>query len=151
MSAAQLLERFKAMASSGAVIDWREMREEILDEHELAPNVADRVLCLKLHFALMDMVERNGIEPENLEKFKKTRSQDYALMLVKEAMIGQTDDNVDPMKMLPITTREVRDGRMSPDDELHTLAVAGAEILGSPKPPGGLGVKLRSWFKRDST
>jgi len=147
MSAAQLRERFSAIAESSK-IDWREMREDILAEHASAPNVADRVLCLKMHDALMNLMERTVIEPKNLVKFKETRSQEYALMLIRESMIGQTDGNIDPMKMLPITTREVRDGRMSPDDELHKLAVAGAEILGSqPKPSGGLGAKLRSWFK----
>jgi hypothetical protein len=148
MSAAQLLERFAAMSQAGGEFDWREMREDILAEHTRATNVADRVLCLKMHDALMNFMERTVIEPQNLAKFKETRSQEYALMLIQEAMIGQTDGNIDPMKMLPITTREVREGRMSPDDELHKLAVAGAQILGSqPKPSGGLGAKLRSWFK----
>jgi hypothetical protein len=146
MSAAQLLERFAATSKAGGEFEWREMREDILAEHASAPNVADRVLCLKLHDALMNLMERTVIEPKNLAKFKETRSQEYALMLIRESVIGQTDGNIDPMKMLPITTREVRDGRMSPDDELHKLAVAGSEILGS-KPSGGLGAKLRSWFK----
>jgi hypothetical protein len=148
MSAKELVERFSALSKAGGKIDWREMREEILTEHENAPTAADRVLCLKLHAALMNLMERTVVEPENLEKFRETRSQEYALMLIKEAMIGQIDGNIDPLKMSSITTREVRDGRMSPDDGLHTLAVAGAEVLGSqPKPSGGLGGKLRSWFK----
>ena len=63
-------------------------------------------------------------------------------------MIGRTDGNVDPFKLLPITTREVRDGRMSPDDELHKLAVGGVRQLNEQaKAPSGLGAKLRSWFK----
>ena len=121
MSAAQLLERFTAMSKSGGEFDWRNMREEILAEHARAPNVADRVLCLKMHDALMNLMERTVIERENLAKFKETRSQEYALMLVQQAMIGRADGNIDPQKMLPITTREVRDGRMSPDDELRPL------------------------------
>jgi hypothetical protein len=144
MSATELLKRFSAMASAGEVVDWPVMREEIHAEHELATTEADRVLCLTLHKTLMDFVERTAIGPEKLEKFKETRSQDYSLLLVKEVMIGRTDGNVDPVRMMAITSREIRDGRMSPDDKLHTLAVAGAEILGSPR---GLGAKLRSWFK----
>lgn len=145
-----MLDRFTAMSKTRSGINFREMRQEILREHEKAPNEADRVVCLKMHAALMNLMERVAVEPENLLKFRETRSQDYALMLVREAMIGQTDSNVDPFKLLPITTREVRDGRMSPDDELHKLAVGGVRQLNEvseAKAPGGLGAKLRSWFK----
>src|SRR5258707_594543 len=83
-SASRQRKRFSAMAESSE-IDWREMREDILAEHASAPNVADRVLCLKMHDALMNLMERTVIEPKNLVKFRETRSQEYALMLTHTA------------------------------------------------------------------
>ena len=71
----------------------------------------------------MDFVERSAIEPQELEEFRKIQDQDYSALVLRKATIGQTDDDLDPFKVLPITTREVRDGRMREDDELHRLAV----------------------------
>ena len=123
MSAKELLDRFMASAKPGGQIDWHEMRKEILAKHEKAPDERDRVLCLNLHRALMDFVERSAIEPQELEEFRKIQDQDYSALVLRKATIGQTDDDLDPFKVLPITTREVRDGRMREDDELHRLAV----------------------------
>lgn len=147
MTANELLQRLSAMATSGASVDWRGLREEIHTVHEQATTERDRVLCLTMHKTLMDFVERAVVSPGDTEQFQKTRSQDYALLLVRECMVGRTDGNVDPAKMLSITTREVHDGRMSPDDELHTLALTGAKLLGPRPERVGIGAKLRSWFK----
>lgn len=90
------------------------------------------------------------INPADLEEIRKARDQEYILLLIREAMIGQTDENLDPFKMLAITTREVRAGRMREDDELHKLSVETVQKMREPsptKPSGGLGTKLRSWFK----
>jgi hypothetical protein len=57
------------------------------------------------------------------------RSQYYNLLLIKEATIGRTDGNIPPDKLAAITRREVAAGRMSPDDDLHKLAVAGDTVL----------------------
>ena len=135
MSAEELLDRFMAPSKVGDPIDWQEMREQILAEHEKAPDEKARVLFLELHRALLDTVERQElIEPHDREKFRKLWEQEYVLLLLREAMIGQTGDYLDPFKVLPITTREVRDGRLSPDNDLHRQAVDTVR-------------KLRSWFK----
>ncbi len=85
---------------------------------------------LGIHKALMDAVERGaGFTAEDMEKFKETRRGDYNLLLIREAMIGETDGNINPQKMGEITRREVESGRMAPDDDFHKLAVAGATIL----------------------
>jgi hypothetical protein len=83
----------------------------------------------------MDAVERqNIIEPKELEKFKTLRAQEYRLMLIREATIGRTDGLIDP-RLTEITRREVDAGRMAGDDDFHTLAVAGGEVLTPlPKP-----------------
>ena len=147
MSAEELADRLIALSEAGDPIDWREMRKEILAEHEKAPDESDRVLCLNLHHALLNFAERNAIEPHELEAFRENRYKDYIGLLLREAMIGETED-LDPAKVLAITTREVRDGRMREDDELHRLAVDTVRKLGEAQPTaGGLGAKLRSWFK----
>jgi hypothetical protein len=150
MSAEELLDRFMAGAKSGGQIDWPKMQKEILAEHENAPDERDRVLCLELYRVLMETVERQGlVEPQHREEFRKLRDQEYIALLLREAMIGETEDNLDPFKTLAITTREVRAGRMREDDELHRLSVDTCRKLGEPPATkhSGLGAKLRSWFK----
>src|SRR5262249_24188308 len=79
---------------------------------------------------LMDSVERQAkFSGEDRAEFKKLRSQEYNLLLIREAMIGRTDGLLDPMVMKRITAREVAAGRMTPDDELHTTSVEAAEKL----------------------
>jgi hypothetical protein len=146
MSAKELLDRLMSF-NVGDTLNWREMRDEIHAEHKKAPDERDRILCLDLHRALMDFAERRAIEPHEIEKFRETRYQDYALLLFREAMIGQADDNLDPVEMLAITSREVRAGRMSKDDKLYRLAVEGVQKIGPSPTKPSLGTKLRSWFK----
>ena len=149
MSAEELADRLIALSEAGGPIDWREMREQILAEHKKAPDESDRVLCLNLHHALLNFAERNAIEPHELEAFRENRYKDYIGLLLREAMIGETGDDLDPAKVLAITTREIRDGRMREDDELHKLAVDTVRKLGEPSPtkPSSLAAKLSSWFK----
>ncbi len=148
MSAIDLTERLVKELQSGS-LDWRNAREDIIAEHRQATTTADRVTCLKLHQAIMDAMERSNVAPENMAQFQKTRGQDYNMLLVSEAIIGRTDGNVPPDKMVEITTREVNAGRMKPDDELHVLAVNGANGIfpaTEPEKSGGMFAKARSWF-----
>jgi hypothetical protein len=62
------------------------------------------------------------------------RLRDYHTLLIVEAVVGRTDGLVDPIKMAEITGREVIAGRMIADDEVHKLALAGAEVMGPPYP-----------------
>jgi hypothetical protein len=121
--AEELADRLIKEAQSGNTLNWRRARKDIHEAHDAANTEAERVLCLRMHKAVMDAVERRGIiEKNNLAHFRKARQQDYNLLLAKEAMIGRTDGNVPPAKMAAITHREIAAGRMSPNDELHKLA-----------------------------
>ena len=135
MSVATLLTR---MQSLGDDVDWRGLREEIHDEVDKPITDEEHHTLLALFTALMDLVERNVVahSPDKLADFKNTRLEDYRLLMVKRATV---DGNVIPEKLHRITAREVAEGRMAPDDTLHTLAVAGYEVL-TPKPskPGFL-------------
>jgi hypothetical protein len=133
MSVSELLQRLEAQPV-GAPLEWRKIRNDIHEEHERATTTADRVALLDIHKALMDAVELGaGFTAEDMEKFKETRRKDYNLLLIREAMIGATDGNINPQKMGEITRREVEAARMAPDDKFHKLAVAGATILTRPE------------------
>jgi len=151
MNVSELIEKLqRQMQQSG--LDWREARGDIHIAHGNATTEAQRVLCLSLHKAVFDAVERDNsaIIPGGMSDFRRTREQDYNLLLIKEAMIGRTDGQIDPNVMKKITDREVTAGRMAADDELHKLSVAGAEILGAHpdrKQSGGILSVIRSWFR----
>ena len=143
------MEHLKERMQSGS-FDWGELRKNIHAAHGNAVTTEDRVLCLGIHKAVMDLME-GQIAPENMQEFREARSEDYNLLLLKEVMVGKTDGLVDPVKMAEITRREVAAGRMTADEDLHALALAGVEVFGRPSPSkksddGFLG-RLFSWLK----
>jgi hypothetical protein len=126
---ADSLQRLQAeIAVDATPLDWTRKREELRAEHRLATTTHDRETLLAAYKTLMDRVEKH-IRPEDLEEFKELRRQDYSLLLFREGMIGNDTDILDTHVMAAITSREVAAGRMSPDNELHKLAVAGSFIL----------------------
>ena len=149
--AKELVDRLIREKRSGDALDWQQVRKDIHEAHDAANTDADRVLCLALHKMIMDAVERqDAIEGDKLADFRETRQEDYNLLLMKEAMIGRTDGLLQPDKIAAITRREVAAGRMSADDELHKLAVAGDMVLTPPRREsrkGGIGAWIASWFK----
>lgn len=93
----------------------------------------DRVSLLRVHRAVMDLVERaGGLSGEALQRFQGAREAEYRLFLMKEAMLD--GENVDPGALDRITDREVVSGRMSPDSDYRVLAKAAGAVLGSPQP-----------------
>jgi hypothetical protein len=147
MSVLSLMERLGREVEANRPINWRQLRDEIHMEHEAATTTTDRVALLGLYKSHMDWVERSG-DVTDIEGFRKARRQDTALLLVREAMIGATDGQVNPDKMLEITAREVAAGRMSRDDELHKLALGGLDQFdsrGQRRKPG-IFSKVRSFF-----
>ena len=147
--AEKLADRLIREAQSGFKLNWRQAREDIHEAHDAADTEPVRVLCVSMHKTIMDAVEREGLVEEHmLADFREARRQDYNFLLIKEAMIGRTDGNVLPDKLAAITRREVAAGRMSADDELHKLAVAGDMVLPPPRrEPRGVGAWIAGWFK----
>jgi len=149
MGAKELTDRLMKAVQLGGGIDWKKAREEVCEEQRKAPTTALRVICLRLHKIVMDAAERDSIAPEDRESFRKARAQDYRLLLVNEAMIGRTDGIVPPDKVPEITAREVREGRLSADDEIHVWAVnVTNRTFPQPKAKksGGVLATVRSWF-----
>jgi hypothetical protein len=126
MSVSELLERLEKQILPSAQVDWNRLRKDIVEEHKRATTTAERVALLGLYNALMDMVERDGgFTPEDKEVIKKTRREEYCLLLIKETLV---DELVDPQKLEEVTRREIEAGRMTPDDDLRKLAVDGPTI-----------------------
>ena len=136
------LARIQAAAETGESLNWRQLREEIHAEHENAASPTEREQLLAVFAALMDLVERTDIAPENIAEFRETRLKDYHLLVVREALVGE---NVCTETLDSVTRREVEAGRMSPDDELRVGAInamvaphysrAELEAIAAGKPP----------------
>lgn len=122
MSASELLQRVKSLPRDQP-IDWASIREEIHDEFDQAKSEDDRVLLLGLHQAVLDLVERQAnLPPDDLAAFRKTRLQDYHLLIVKEVVVGE---HVCTETLDAVSKREMQAGRMAPDDALRQAATQG--------------------------
>jgi hypothetical protein len=144
MNANELIECIERQMATGE-LEWRQVREDIHETHKNATTEAERVLLLSIHKAVIDAVERNegAIIPGGMDDFRKAHEQDYKLLLVSEGMIGRANGLMDPMVMRRITDREVTAGRMSPDDELRTLAL---QYTSSTPPKRDLMARVKLWF-----
>jgi hypothetical protein len=121
MSVRDLLQRLQAQPP-GAPVDWRKIREDMHDEHDRATTTEERVALLEIFKAVMDLVKRSGLTPEDMEKFKEANLKDYRLLIVKEALVGE---NICTETLDAVTQREVAAGRMAQDDNLREAAVSG--------------------------
>lgn len=138
---AELLSRIDKHKDAG--FDISEMREEIQNLHDLAENDAQFTVCLGLFKSLMALVERQGVVDEkNIEEYRELAHKNYMLLLIKENVRGRTDGNIDPVKWLAMAEREVKAGRMEPDDELIAMARSIVEPQQSAVPKKGFWKKL---------
>jgi hypothetical protein len=122
MSAQDLLDRVKAQTNTGT-FDWKQVREDIHDEFDKPQTNNEKDLLLALFHLTMDAIERQAtLTPDELAAFKKTRGEDYSLLLVKESLIGE---NVSPELLEAATSREIAAGRMGQDHGLRKAALEG--------------------------
>jgi hypothetical protein len=119
MSVNDLIETLKSMDENGQDIDIKTTRERIYKEYEKATTIEDRVTLLKIFNAVMDLVERSGLSPDDLQEYRNAREDYYKLFIVQESLVGE---NVCPETLAAVTQREVTAGRMSPDNELYLIA-----------------------------
>jgi hypothetical protein len=117
-----VITKIQAAAESGINLNWRELREEIHNEHERSETSEQREQLLAMFVALMDLVERTDIAAENLDQFRQTRQKDYNLLIVRECLVGE---NVCTETLDAVTQREVAAGRMDPQHELRVMAING--------------------------
>lgn len=117
---ASLVDR---MAEGG---DWRQFQQEISALHEVATSEEERIALLKAHAVLRALAE-SVFDADMLPKVLDIAGREYKLFLWREAL---TDHGINPAELKRVTEREVRDGRMRPDDEFHTFAIAAGNVLG---------------------
>lgn len=131
-----LLDR---MARGG---DWHLFRKEIAALHERATTEEEYVALLEAHRILV-AVGHECFDEASYAKLLQAANVDYRSLLNKEA----TEDGlVNPVLLDRITRREVEAGRLDPDDNLRTLAVAGASVLGDSSKILARRCKPGDWF-----
>jgi hypothetical protein len=115
------------LGEQGGQIDWEWAQEKIQTGHRQATSKRERIKWLKLYNSVMDAVERDTLLPPGLPEFRKTRAHGFRVLLLQEVEEDGAVGLMDPRRILPITSREVRAGRLSPTDDLHRLALRGAD------------------------
>jgi hypothetical protein len=120
MSANEIFRQLQLQPSESS-LNWQRIRDRIAEGYSRV-STADRVKLLELYQAVIEMAERQ-IPPNDLERFRIGRRQDYYRMLVSEWL--SRDGTVSPATMDAVTRREVAAGRMSPNDALRRIAAAG--------------------------
>lgn len=120
MSANEIFQQLQLLPSDSA-LNWRRIRDRITEGYSRV-STADRIILLKLYHAVIEMAERQ-VPPNDLERFRIGRQQDYYRMLVSEWLTR--DGKVSPETMDAVTRREVAAGRMSPNDALRRIAADG--------------------------
>ena len=121
-----------------------EIRSDIHPEFKYATTDEERGVILAIHKTVMDHAERH-IGPADIAAFRKVRTEDYNLLLISESLVGE---NVSPELLERATRREVAAGRMSADNDLRQLAVAGDTILThTPRAPS-IWDRVRDWMRR---
>ena len=106
---------------SSAMMNWREIIDEINSEWQRASTTEQRVSLLAMFKAAMDIAETT-IAPQDLEKFKEARARHYKTFIIEESLVGT---NVCVETLFAVTEREIRAGRMSPENALHQTALNG--------------------------
>jgi hypothetical protein len=106
--------------------DWRGFQQEIAALHAEATTEEEYVTLLEAHRNLVAVGEY-AFDAETYEKIVQIAKGEYKLFLNRESM---EDGFVNPVLLEKVTRREVEAGRLDPDDDFRTFAVAGATVLG---------------------
>lgn len=115
--------------SPALTLVWIDALARIHELHGKATTFEERGLLLSMHIVLMNSVELAGLAKDS-EAFRKMRRQDYNLLLMSEATIGQ---NVVPAMLLAVTRREIAVGHIDEEHEMHKLALAATHVAPPPK------------------
>ena len=101
--------------------NWQKVLPAIQAEFKNSKSAEHRGALLEIFKTTMNILE-STIKPEDLEKFKETRNQDYKLYIVQEALVGES---ICIDTLYEVTNREIAAGRMTDDHSLRKIAVDG--------------------------
>ncbi len=117
MSFIDLSKQVESCASD--ISNWRQVRKEIVNRHEISSRVDEYITLLSLYKMLMDMVEQQLSDREEIEIVKKIRKRDYRSFISRECSVG---GSVCIDTLYELSLREVEAGRMEIDHDLVKLA-----------------------------
>ena len=100
--------------------DLQQIRKEIVYEHEQASTEDERVALLSLHKDLMDRIEQQLSDSADIERFRKARSQEYNLLIIRECTVG---GSICAETLYEVTQREIEAGRMEPTHRFIDIAI----------------------------
>ena len=101
-------------------LNWQQLKEEIISQHEQASTENERVALLSLHRTLLDRVEQQLSDSIDIEKFRKARSQEYNLLIIRECTVG---GSICAETLYEVTQREIEAGRMEPTHRFIDIAI----------------------------
>lgn len=104
-----------------ALTDWREIIKEIDVELEENNSIEKREALLQMFKTTMD-IAATTVAPESLETFRESRRRQYHSHIIQEVLV---EENICIESLFAVTAREIAAGRMTEDNNLRKLAVAG--------------------------
>ena len=113
----------RRMAQGG---DWRAFRDEIAALRAEAITEDEYVTLLEAHRNLVAVGEQ-VFDAETYAKLLPVIRAEYLMFLNKESM---EDGLINPVLLDRVTLREVKAGRLGPEDDFRKYAAAGAAVLG---------------------
>jgi len=111
------------MAQGG---DWRAFRDEIAALHAEATTEDEYVTLLEAHRKLVAVGE-HAFDAETYAKLLPIARAEYLMFLNKESMENGV---INPVLLDRVTLREVKAGRLDPEDNFRKSAAAAGAILG---------------------
>lgn len=117
MNHIDLIEKINNMGSES--LNWQQIHDEIINQHEQAKTLEERVEILELHTKFMDTIESQLSDAANLEKFRNARTQEYNMLITRECTIG---GSICIETLYDLTQRELEAGRMGPTHSFITIA-----------------------------
>lgn len=122
--------------------DWRAFRDEIAALQAEATTEEEYVTLLEAHKHLV-AVGKLAYDAETYAKLLPITAAEYRAFLNKEAM---DDGRINPLLLERVTHREVKAGRLDPEDDFRKLAAAGASVFGDSAEINAHRCKQGDWF-----
>jgi hypothetical protein len=147
MSVYSLIDDIKNICTApDGIVDVADAERRIQAEFDACKDMKERGFIIAVFTTLMYHQVAQCKNPADAEIIRDVSKKQYRLMLIQESVVGS---HVDPRLIRLVTDREVAAGRMTEDDEVRKLAVAGDAVLTpKPKEESGIVKGFRSLFKK---
>jgi hypothetical protein len=145
MSAAQLIEEIESLPPDQP-LDWAAISQRVNAEFSAAATSEERGEILAVRAAAIEVLEiQLELHGDQLEKFIDVCDLDYKRLIVQEASV---DSHISFEKMLNVTDREIKAGRMSEDFALRQIAKEETGRVGEEAIPPAAAASAESAFDK---